>query len=199
MTTDVETVPMTVRADWMPGPPQGCWTVADYEALPDDGNRYEMIDGVLYMAAAPNIRHQETSMRFSIHLGSYVQLGGLGRVFAAPCDVVLPPGVPVQPDLIVVLNANLGIIGEQKIVGTPELVVEIASPGTAGFDRRTKQDAYARAGVPEYWIADPYARTVEVLALDGGVYRSLGVYTGAATIPSRVLPGLPVRVEQLFP
>jgi len=128
----------------------------------------------------------------------FVEDVGLGRVFPAPVDVELAPNVVLQPDVIVVLNANLGILIPERIVGAPDLVVEIASPGTAGYDRRQKQDAYARAGVPEYWIADPIARTIEVLRLNGGVYRSLGVFTGQARLPSVAVPGLPVPVEQFF-
>ena len=70
------------------------------------------------------------------------------------------------------------MITPSHIVGTPDLLVEIASPGAVGYDRRAKQDAYARAGVPEYWLADPTARTVEVLQLEQDVYRSLGVFRG---------------------
>ena len=77
-------------------------------------------------------------------------------------------------------------------------MIEIASPGTVGYDRRAKQDAYARAGVLEYWIADPNARTIELLQLDQGMYRSLGVFQGQTLLPSRILPGLPVHVAQFF-
>jgi Uma2 family endonuclease len=99
---------------------------------------------------------------------------------------------------VVILNANLGIITLTRIIGVPDLVVEVASPGTATYDRRTKLDAYARAGVPEYWLADPHARTIEVLRLEGATYAHVGVFEGAATLPSAVLPDLPVRVEQFF-
>ena len=199
MTTMTESLPMVVRADWVPGPPQGCWTYDDYAAIPDDGKRYEVIDGVLYLMPGPTTPHQASSMRFSIHLGMHVEMGGLGHVFAAPYDVTLP-GVanPVQPDIVVVLNDHLNIITHRGIEGVPDLVVEIASPGTVGHDRRTKQDAYARAGVPEYWLPDPAHRTIEVLVLEGGEYRSLGVFEGAARLPSRVLPDLPTTVEQFF-
>lgn len=198
MTTLAQTLPMVVRADHLPGPPQGCWTYADYAALPEDGHRYEVIDGVLYMAPSPNTDHQTASVRFTGFLLTHVQLAGLGRVFHAPYDVELPGGVTVQPDIVVVLNVHLAIITPSRIIGVPDLVAEILSPGTAGYDRRTKQDAYARAGVPEYWLADPYARTVEVLRLADGAYQSIGVFAGAATLPSRILPTFPVRVEQLF-
>ena len=99
---------------------------------------------------------------------------------------------------MVVLNHKLHLITDRGIEGAPDLVVEIASPGTRTHDRSTKLSAYARGGVPEYWLAEPADRTIEVPALEDGVYRSLGVFTGASTLPSRGLPDLPVRVEQFF-
>jgi Uma2 family endonuclease len=78
------------------------------------------------------------------------------------------------------------------------MVIEIASPSTAAYDRRAKQDAYAHGGVSEYWVADPATRTVEVMTLEQGAYRVVGVYQNQALLPSRVLPGLPVRVAQFF-
>lgn len=199
MTTSAEAVSMTVRADWMPGPPQGCWTYDDYAAIPEDGHRYEVIDGVLYMSPAPNSAHQIASVNFTFYLVLHVTQAGLGRVFSAPYDVELPGRTaPVQPDIVVVLNAHLDIITPGRIIGTPDLIVEILSPGTAGYDRRQKQDAYARAGVPEYWLADPHAQTIEPLRLEADRYRSLGVFSGAATVPSLVVPEFPVRVEQFF-
>jgi Uma2 family endonuclease len=193
-----DTLPLVVPADDTPGPPQGQWTYADYAALPDDGQRYELVAGVLYMVPAPTIAHQTASNWFAFYLTQYVQVAGLGRIFAAPVDVELAPGTVVQPDVLVVLNASLGIITPRRIVGAPDLVVEIVSPGTAGHDRRTKQDAYARAGVAEYWLADPAAQTVELLRLDGSAYRTINVYRGRATLPSQVAPALPVPVEQFF-
>jgi Uma2 family endonuclease len=180
------------------GPPQGQWTYADYMQLPDDGYRYELLDGVLFMAPAPNIEHQGSSSLLLTYLVTHVQFAGFGRVFAAPIDVELSPTRVVQPDIIVILNENLGIITPSRIVGAPDLVVEIASPSTAGYDRREKQDAYAAAGVREYWIADPATRTIEVLALEGTAYRSLNAFRGGALLPSRVLAGFPVEVEELF-
>jgi Uma2 family endonuclease len=193
-----DTLPLVVPADDTPGPPQGQWTYADYAALPDDGQRYELVAGVLYMVPAPTIAHQSASNRIATYLTMHVEFAGLGRVLAAPVDVELAPGTVVQPDVLVVLNPRLGIITARRIVGAPDLVVEIVSPGTAGHDRRTKQDAYARAGVAEYWLADPAAQTVELLRLDGPAYRTINVYRGRATLPSQVVPALPVPVEQFF-
>jgi Uma2 family endonuclease len=195
---ELETVPMVRPADEVPGPPQGQWTYADYAALPDDGRRYEIIDGVLYVAPSPRRTHQTAASWFVYHLVTYVRLTGTGEVFVAPFDVELAPNTVVQPDVVVVLREREHIITETHIVGAPDLVIEIASPGSVGYDRRLKQDAYARAGVREYWYADPAAKTIEVLVLTGDHHTSAGVFTGRSRIPSQVLPGLPVRVEQFF-
>ncbi|HZR39849.1 MAG TPA: Uma2 family endonuclease, partial [Ktedonobacteraceae bacterium] len=168
-------------------------------ALPDDGHRYEIVEGVLYMTPAPNISHQEAVGWFFHYLLTHVKIAGLGRVFVAPVDVELAPNVVVQPDLLVIFNEGLEKITPSRIIGAPDLVVEVASPATAGYDRREKQDAYARAGVPEYWFADPASRTVEVLVLEGGSYQSWGIFSGQATIISRVLPTISaVPVEKFF-
>lgn len=185
-------------ADWVPGPPQGSWTYDDYAALADDGRHYEIVNGVLVMGPAPSPDHQSIAVRLSHYLFVHAELAGLGRVFAAPIDVELGPKNVFQPDVIVLLNAHLDRVTAKKIIGAPDLVVEVASPGTAAFDRLTKYDVYARAGVSEYWIVKSTQRTIEVLVLENGEYRSLGIFNGQATVPSRVLPGLPVRVEQFF-
>jgi Uma2 family endonuclease len=189
---------MVVPADDMPGPGQGRWTYKDYVALPDDGHRYEIVDGLLYMAPSPNEWHQTTAGRLFRYLSAYIEDSGLGRVYIAPFDVELDPKTVVQPDVIVVLNPNRDRITESRIIGAPDLVVEVSSPGSVGYDREKKQSAYARAGVLEYWIADPWSRTVEVLTLEAGAYRSLGVYEGKAVLPSQVVPDFLVHVEQFF-
>jgi Uma2 family endonuclease len=199
MTTSVplDVLPVVTAAAPLVGPPQGRWTYADYAALPDDGNRYEIIAGVLYMTPAPGTGHQSVSARLVTFLVTHVEFAGLGRVFAAPVDVELAPDTVVQPDIVVILSANLDRITPSRIIGAPDLVVEILSPGTAGYDRREKQDAYARAGVGEYWIVDPGAQTVELLTLDQGGYRSHGVFRGQARLPSSVVT-LPVPIERFF-
>lgn len=139
---------VVVPASGIPGPPQGRWTYADYAAIPDDGNRYEVIDGVLYAMPAPTIVHQIVVGAIFFYLKQHIDLAGRGRVRIAPIDVELMPGADaVQPDVIAILTANLGIITPSHVAGAPDLVVEVASPSTAGYDRREKQDAYARAGV----------------------------------------------------
>ena len=149
------------------------------------------------MTPAPGTGHQSVSARLVTFLVTHVEFAGLGRVFAAPVDVELAPDTVVQPDIVVVLSANLDRITPSRIIGAPDLVVEILSPGTAGYDRREKQDAYARSGVGEYWIVDPGAQTVELLTLDQGGYRSHGVFRGQARLPSSAVT-MPVPVERFF-
>ena len=192
--------PVVARADDIPGPAQGRWTYDDYAKIPDDGCRYEVVEGVLYRMTAPSEGHQASDIRIGHYLFEHVELKGLGRVYVAPFDVELAPDTVVQPDVIVVLKRNESIIHPSHIIGAPDLVVEIASPSTATHDRRTKLEAYARAGVSEYWIADAEARTVELLFFSAASsdYESQGVFRDEATLRSRVVPNLPVAVDRFF-
>lgn len=193
-----EKLPMVMAADDVPGPGQGRWTYKDYAALPNDGKRYEIVDGVLYMAPSPGRWHQKATGKLYKYLSDYIEDAGLGEVYMAPFDVELADDKTVQPDVLVILNDHLDMITENCIVGAPDLIVEVISPGSAGYDRREKQNAYARAGVPEYWLVDPAAHTIEVLSLEHHEYRSLGVFQGKAILPTRVIASFPVRVEQFF-
>ena len=196
MTSDNVTV---VRpANHVPGPAQGDWTYEQYAAL-DDGQRYEVVNGVLYMTPAPNIAHQDAVGRFVYYLLSYVEFPGLGKICVAPCDVELAPNIVVQPDVLVVLKAHKERVTKSHIVGAPDVVVEVSSPGTATHDRRSKYDMYAHAGVQEYWLVDPVAQVVEVLSLEDGVYQSVGVFEDQSTVISKVVPGISeVPVTKFF-
>lgn len=198
MTVTVGRVPMVIPADDIPGPEQGQWTYDAYAALPDDGKRYEVVDGVLYMSPSPNEWHQTTVGRLFRYLAALIEDAGLGRVYIAPFDVELAPDSVVQPDVFVILNAHRERIAFSRVIGAPDLVAEVVSPGTASYDRREKQDAYARAGVPEYWVVDPASRTIQVCVLEGVVYRSLGVFEGKGILLSQVLPKSSVRAEHFF-
>ncbi len=193
-----EELSVATPADWVPGPPQGSWTYDDYAALPEDGHRYEIVNGVLVMAPAPSPEHQEIVLEIASYLRTHVKLAGLGRVFPAPVDVDLGSKNVFQPDVVVVLNAHLDRVAAKKIVGAPDLVVEVVSPGSGVMDRIAKYAVYARAGIPEYWIVNPLRETIEVFVLEDGEYHSLGVFQRQDMLPSRVVPGLPVRVGQFF-
>jgi Uma2 family endonuclease len=194
----LEELSVVTPADWVPGPPQGSWTYDDYVALPQDGHRYEIVNGVLVMAPAPSPDHQEIVLEIASYLRTHIKLAGLGRVFPAPIDVDLGPKNVFQPDVVVVLNAHLDRVAAKKIVGAPDLVVEVVSPGSGVMDRIAKYAVYARAGIAEYWIVNPLRETIEVSVLEDGEYHSLGVFQRQDLLPSRVVPELPVRVEQFF-
>lgn len=198
MTTTAQKPPMITLADWVPGPKQGEWTYNDYKALPDDGRRYEIVNGVLLLMPSPNRSHQKVALEIASYLRTHVQTAGLGEVYIAPFDVELADDTVFQPDVLVVLNANLDKATEDGVIGAPDLVVEVISPYSGPHDRITKYEKYARAGIPEYWLANPEKRTVEVMVLEDGTYRSPGIFQGQDTLPSRVVPGFPVQVEQFF-
>lgn len=136
----------------------GGWTYEQWEQLADDGHRYEVLDGVLYMSTAPSPRHQQISLNITLELVEQINRRGLGTTFYAPIGVVMPFADPVQPDIVVVLAAQAGIITDRRIVGVPALLVEILSPSNAAYDLTIKAEIYARAGVPEYWIVRPIER-----------------------------------------
>lgn len=180
-------------------PKQGEWTTADWARLPGDSNRYELIDGVLYVTSAPSLFHQWASDSLISLLRAFLaeKQPPMGLVFSAS-GVILPTG-PVIPDLVYLHMHNIEIITGNRIEGVPDLVVEIASPGTAAYDRRDKQDAYAQSGIPEYWWVDPANRTVEVLVLEQpGRYRTHKLVERQSPIPSLQLPGLRFPVESIF-
>ena len=152
------------------------WTYDDYLATPDDGQRYEIIDGVLYVSAAPLTVHQLLSRRLQFFLYQF-ELEGKGYVYDAPVDVLMPGCTPVQPDLVFLTSDQRVLIQERGIVGVPFLLVEILSPSNRSLDRVKKLNRYAKNGVPFYLIVDPDGSTLEVLALQGQTYtieRSLG-------------------------
>jgi Uma2 family endonuclease len=197
MTSMPDTMPMITRAEGVPGPKQRGWTYDDYAAL-DDGRRYEIVNGVLFLIPTPWLLHQGVVGEVFCYLMTHVETAHLGEVIVGPLDVELAPNVVLQPDILVVLKAGLEKLNDSHFIGSPDLVIEVSSPGTIGYERREKQDAYACGGVPEYWIVNPEARTVEILMLQTGEYHSLGVFRGKAILPSQVLPGFTVRVEQFF-
>lgn len=198
MSTTSEKLPLIMLADWVPGPKQGEWTYNDYKALPDDGKRYEIVNGVLLLMPSPSRSHQKTIGEIATHLRTHIQTTGLGEVYVALFDVELASNIVFQPNVLVVLKANLYKVTEGGVIGAPDLVVEVISPTSGPYDRITKYEKYSQAKVPEYWLVNPEQHTVEVLVLEASEYRSLGIFEGQATLPSRVVSGLPASVEQFF-
>jgi Uma2 family endonuclease len=177
------------------------WTYEDYLALPEGGpRRYEVFDGELYMTPAPNTRHQEISGNLFGIVWHFLRSNPIGKIFAAPCDVILArtPLQVVEPDLVFVSNARSAIVTEQNIQGIPDLLVEILSPGTERRDRKEKFSLYERFGVPEYWIVDPESETLEVFRLSGGKYPSPLEFRKSGLLESPFLPGLSISLAEAF-
>lgn len=173
------------------------FTLVDYLNAPED-KRYELLDGELVMTPAPGERHQRASMLLGWKLIQFVTENRLGRVYAAPFDVVLSNTDVVQPDLLFVSNERADIVTAANVQGAPDLVVEILSPSTADRDLTFKRRLYARHGVREYWIVDTEARTVTVLRLHEGEFAVAGEYGPGETLTSPVLPGFELRVDDMF-
>lgn len=190
------------RGDGSKWPAKGEWTYDDYARLPDDGNRYEVIHGVLYVTPAPNFKHQFVVVKLVASFEAFLAERELGVVLTAPFDILLPREIasPVEPDLVVFRSGNSPDWGAKNFAGVPDLVVEVLSPSTRSRDRRIKLRAYEEAGVPEYWLVDPDLRSILVYgrgAEGGFVERCLGGIGERVT--SAVLPGFELEVARLFP
>ena len=138
------------------------FTVNDYMSMPEDGKRYQLLEGDLVLSPSPTTKHQVISGRLHLLLANIFADRGLGRVMYAPLDVVLSDHDVAQPDLLFVSNERSGIVEDANVQGAPDLVVEILSPGTAAYDRGYKLALYGRHGVREYWLVDTDARTIQV-------------------------------------
>ena len=146
-------------------------TYDDYVQFPDDGKRHELIDGEHFVTLTPNRKHQSVSANVLGLIWSHLQRHPVGRVFAAPFDVILSTFDVVEPDLLYLSQQRLSEIETSPWVkGAPNLVVEIGSPSTRKRDATLKRDLYERFGVEEYWIVDPEVDTIDVYRRIEGRY-----------------------------
>jgi Uma2 family endonuclease len=172
------------------------WTYEEYYRL-DDDQRYEIIDGELLMAPAPDTWHQDWSRELFHLIDKHVRSRKLGRVYYAPVDVVLDPENTVQPDLVFIAAAHTGIIQRRAIFGTPDLLVELLSPSSVRRDRYDKKTLYARFGVREYWIGDPANKALEILTLKAGSYELHCCAEEKGKLTSPLLPGLEFDLSEI--
>lgn len=138
------------------------WTREEVLALPEDGKRYELVDGELLVSPSPRYVHQYVVGQLHIHLAAYATEHHLGDCLMSPADLDLAAGQLVQPDVFVLRPRAGGMPASWEEVGLPLLVAEVLSSSTARHDRVVKRRAYLRAGIPTCWIVDPDARLVEV-------------------------------------
>ena len=146
---------------------------------------------------APGSDHAFTITILLLLLGPLVKALGV-RISAAPMDVFFAGANPVQPDIVVLLAERLHLVSERGIEGAPNLLIEVLSPSNPEHDLITKRELYARGGVPEYWLVTPKTGTVEVLALDGTVYRTHVRAAGDQVVTSLVLAGLSFPASAAF-
>lgn len=146
------------------------WTYAEFARLPDEGSRrQEIIDGKLYVTPSPSSGHQRLVGHLFARLHAFVQEHGLGEVFPGPLDVLFAEGDYLEPDVLFVGSWNEGLVSDRGVEGPPDLVVEVVSPSTSTRDRGLKLERYRHYGVPEYWIVDAEAGTVEAWRFASGV------------------------------
>lgn len=175
-------------------------TVDHLDLMPDDGNRYELLEGEIYVSRASSLTHQRVLGNIYMPLRLYLEHNPLGEVLPTP-GVIFDQFNGVIPDLVFISNALKERIGTgEKITEAPELVIEIVSPGkeNAERDRLVKRRVYAKHGVKEYWIADPEARTLEIYRLKQRSLALVATLAGEDEITMPLLPGFTCTVDQIF-
>jgi Uma2 family endonuclease len=172
-------------------------TIADWDAMPaDDGNRYEIIEGELFVSTSPGLTHQVVLANLMFQIQRFLETNPIGTVVPNP-GLILSEYSGVIPDIVLFLNEQRDtIIKNDRLTGPPALVVEIVSPGSANIrrDRVAKLQLYAKHRVPEYWIVDPKNLTVEKyvgLSLSQTLQHDEELSTSA-------LPGFSCRLSQIF-
>lgn len=179
------------------------YTFADYLAFPDD-ERWEILEGVPYMQAAPSWQHQDILRELLLQFGNYLS-GKTCKAFASPFDLRLQvAGEENDEDIINVFQPDLTVICDKSklkgsgYLGVPELIIEISSPSTGKLDKLLKFNVYEKAGVPEYWIVEPDTKIISVFKLENGRYGRPEVYAEDDNIPVGIFPDLAVDLKQVF-
>lgn len=172
------------------GIPQGRpFTVDDLEAMPDDGNRYELIDGMLVVSPAPGMRHQKIVGKLVVALDAVCP--DRLHVFPAPFAVRTSTTTELQPDVLVARDEDLT---EKLLPVAPVLAVEVLSPSSVINDLNNKKAAYERMGVVSYWVVDPLAPSITVFELVDGRYEQVAevkdtdVLSVERPFPVRIVP-----------
>ena len=169
---------------------------SDIQAAPDDGKRYELVQGDLFVNPAPSPIHQRISKRLQRQLEDYFEARSIGEVFDAPIDVILTDHDVFEPDILV--TADPSQITRRGIEAPPLLVVEILSPSTRRVDRGLKSRRYAELGVQHYWIVDPDAKRIECFRLTEGAFRAVIEARGDTSLVHPDWDGLVIDLAALW-
>lgn len=173
------------------------WTAAEAAALPEDGFRYQVIDGRLWPLTGTGWPHMTVVLNLLDALRP--RISSIGGAFGiGTVDVWLPTGDLVRIDVCVLLPTGDALWSDRGIEGSPNIAIEVLEEHTRRHDRVTKRRAYARAGVREYWIVDPSVGSVEVLSLDGETYTSRGFFAEDDVVTSEILPGWSLPIPTVF-
>jgi len=175
-------------------------TVDDLEAMPEDGNRYEVIEGELFVSRAPGLSHQIVATNIVILFGFYLRENPLGEIVATP-GLILDRYSGVIPDIVFFTHKRgEKIINKERLAASPELVMEILSPGRENIarDRVAKRKLYGKHGVQEYWIVDSHDTSVEIYRLQETVLELDTIVRGDDEINSPLLPGFKCKASAFF-
>jgi Uma2 family endonuclease len=174
-------------------------TYRDLLDTPDDGRRYELIDGEVIVSPAPSAEHQRI-LRQVVRLLLRAMDAGYGVAYFAPIDVIfdLAEHNSAQPDALFILAERRHIVTRSVVRGAPDLIVEVLSPSTRTYDQRTKRQLYARFGVPHYWLFDPETQVARVFVLADGAYAEPLVLSGADVLSCPLFPGVTTTVTEIF-
>ena len=177
------------------------WTSADLELLPDNGNRYEIIDGELFVTRAPGWGHQKVCKNICRELDLWSQQTNLGETVNTP-GIIYTDAHNVIPDVVWVSNERLAALLDEAehLIGSPELVVEVLSPGEANErrDREVKLKLYATQGVREYWIADRRLQQIQIYRREQATLTLVATLFTSDELTSPLLPGFTCPVARLF-
>lgn len=174
-------------------------TYADLERAPEDGRRYELYDGEVFVVPAPLPKHQVVAATISEMLRKYARERG-GFAVASPIDIVFSDYDVLQPDVIYFSPERAGLVDVNHVIRhAPDLCVEVLSPSTAVTDRGRKLQMFARYRVAEYWIVDPAAEAIEVYVLRPSGYELLLTASANVVVTSPTLPGHAFRARTMFP
>lgn len=173
------------------------YTYEDYLKTPED-KRYELIEGELVMTPSPVPYHQWILKNIEFELEKFVRQQNIGKVFIAPCDVYLDEENVVQPDIFFISKDRLNIIGDKNIQAAPDLVVEVLSEGTSYKDMVKKKKLYARFGVKEYWIVDPWEKTIEIYSNKEKTFSLQKSYLQNDILESPIVTGLEIKLSDVF-
>jgi Uma2 family endonuclease len=168
------------------------------EQWPEDGRRYELYDGEVWEMPSPTLQHQGALMKILRLVDDYAERVD-GRAVVAPFDIVFSEYDVVQPDVVYFNPLRAQLLKWTEVTRyRPDLCVEVLSPGTLRNDRGRKMQMFVRYGVPEYWILDPFARTIEMLLLQEQQYVVAASGGCQATLASPLQPDLSVTVARVF-